>query len=337
MRDYVRWGILSTARIAQEELLPAFLDAKNAVVTAIASSNERVGSIAEKFGIQKIYSTYEDLLDDEEIDAVYIPLPNHLHREWVEKAAEKGKHILCEKPAALTKKEVEEMVEFCNQRKVIFLEAFMYQFHPQHERVKEIIESGEIGEVKLMRASFSFLLEGTETDIRTQRALGGGSLYDVGCYCLHSIVNITGSEIDEVFVSARIDPKYEVDMSVQGIANLDNGIKAMFDVSLEQVRRHQYEIVGTKGAIAVPRAYAPQLFGDEGLIIVSTAKGEVRQESIVGQQYKLQIEKISKWILSGDDINAEKHYAQKTIYNIQAIEACFRSIEKGTFVKVAAE
>ncbi|SKB02610.1 Gfo/Idh/MocA family protein [Sporosarcina newyorkensis] len=334
MNNCVRWGILSTARIAQEELIPAFLEADNAVVTAIASSNKQVSSIAEKFGIQKVYSDYDSLLDDKEIDAVYIPLPNTLHRVWVEKAAEKGKHILCEKPAALTKKEAEGMITFCNERNVIFLEAFMYQFHPQHDRVKEIIASGEIGKVKLIRASFSFLLEGVENDIRTQRSLGGGSLYDVGCYCLHSIANITGSKIEEVFVSARVDPKYQVDMSVQGIAKLENGIKAVFDASLEQVRRQQYEIVGTKGTIAVPRAYAPQLFDDEGLVIVGTAKGEVRQESIVGKQYKLQIEKISEWILSDEDQDAEKHYAQKTINNIQAIEACFKSIEKGEFVKV---
>jgi len=229
------------------------------------------------------------------------------------------------------------MIAFCNERNVIFLEAFMYQFHPQHERAKEIIASGEIGEIKSMRASFSFLLKDMETNIRTQSSLGGGSLYDVGCYCLHSIVNILDTKFDEVFASARIDFKYQVDMSVQGIAHLENGVTVLFDASLEQVRRQEYEIIGTKGRIVVPRAYSPQLFNNEGLVIVSTDDGKVRQEELIGQQYKLQIEEISKWVLSGDDKNAEKRHAQKTIYNMQAIEACFKSIEIGEFVKVVAE
>lgn len=142
----VRWGILSTAGIAQKALLPAFSRAENAVVTAIATGSDlaKANEIAEKFQIEKVYDDYEKLLNDPFIDAVYIPLPNHLHKEWVIEAAKNGKHILCEKPAALTAEETAEMIEVCEAKNVLFMEAFMYYFHPQHARVKEIIASGEI-------------------------------------------------------------------------------------------------------------------------------------------------------------------------------------------------
>ncbi|WP_245947509.1 Gfo/Idh/MocA family protein [Bacillus taeanensis] len=126
MNKSVRWGILSTAQIAQDELLPAFMDACNAEVTAIASSNPKVNDIASTFTISKVYNSYENLLDDPDIDAVYIPLPNALHAEWVKKAAKKGKHVLCEKPAALTAAEAEAMINVCRENNVLFLEGFMY-------------------------------------------------------------------------------------------------------------------------------------------------------------------------------------------------------------------
>ncbi|MFB5193527.1 Gfo/Idh/MocA family protein [Neobacillus sp. KR4-4] len=333
MRKIVRWGILSTAKIAQDHLLPAFVDAQNAEVIAIASSNSQVYNVAETFKIKTIYPTYEELLEDPNIDAVYIPLPNGLHREWAEKAAKKGKHILCEKPAALTAKEAQEMIDVCKEYGVMFLEAFMYQFHPQHQRVKEIIVSGEIGEVKSMRASFSFFLHGIEHDIRRSTALGGGSLYDVGCYCLHSIGNILNATPEEVFVSAQHHPEYKVDMSVQGIVKLNNGLTALFDASMEQVLRNHYEVIGTKGKIEVPRAYLPNLFNGEGLVIVSKENGESREEKIVGQQYVLQVEAFSQWVLDG---NYPNDFDLKTIQNMQAIEMCLQSIERNSYVKVSS-
>src|SRR5690625_3183065 len=152
----VRWGILSTAGIAQKELIPAFQRSTNAEVVGIAtrSSNEKASEIAKKFGIKKTYDSYEKLLENPNIDAVYIPLPNHLHKKWVIKAAEKGKHILCEKPAAISANEVREMEVACKEHGVLFMEAFKYYFHPQHQRVKQIIDADEIGEVSYMQAGF---------------------------------------------------------------------------------------------------------------------------------------------------------------------------------------
>ncbi len=144
--------------------------------------------VAKRFSIEKTYDSYEKLLDDPDIDAVYIPLPNHLHKKWVIEAAKKGKHILCEKPAAISSDEVREMENACKENGVLFMEAFMYYFHPQHERVKEIIDAGEIGDVSYMQAGFSFYLdEGRRTNsIKMSDETGGGSIYDVGCYAIHS-------------------------------------------------------------------------------------------------------------------------------------------------------
>ncbi|MFB9758717.1 Gfo/Idh/MocA family protein [Ectobacillus funiculus] len=329
MATKVRWGILSTAHVAQDELLPAFTDASNTEVVAIASSNNKVYEIASKFKIPKIYGTYEELLDDSDIDAVYIPLPNALHSTWVKKAAEKGKHVLCEKPAALTVIEAKEMIEVCKKNSVMFMEGYMYQFHPQHKRVKEIIASGEIGEVKIMRASLSFFLEDQIGNIRMNQKLGGGSIYDVGCYCIHSIRNILNTEPKRVFASAQNDISNQVDISVTGIIELENGIIAEFDAAMDRTRVGQYEIIGTKGTIQAPRAFIPQN-GHAHIVIVDEA-GNYRVENLYGQQYTLEVEYFSQIILEG---KMQEELLEDTIQNMSVIEACFKSIEKETFVNL---
>jgi xylose dehydrogenase (NAD/NADP) len=332
MSTVVRWGILSTAQIAQEELLPAFMDAANAEVVAIASSNQKVKDISTKFGIPTVYESYDELLDDPTIDAVYIPLPNALHSQWVKRAAEKGKHVLCEKPAALTASEAEEMIEVCKKNGVIFMEAFMYQFHPQHQRVKEIIASGEIGELKIMKVSLSFFLENQAGNIRMKTDLGGGSLYDVGCYCIHSIRNIIGAEPKRVFASSQKDPNGQVDMSVAGIMEFNNGITALFDAAMDRTRVDYYEIIGTNGSIRVPRAFVPQMYGGEAPIVIHTEDGIHREEKLIGHQYVLEVEFISQCVLEGEIPN---QMTENTVQNLKVIEACFESIERETFVNVS--
>jgi xylose dehydrogenase (NAD/NADP) len=333
MTTSVRWGILSTAKIAQDDMLPAFRDAENAEVVAIASSNMKVKDIALKFGISKVYESYDELLEDPSIDAVYIPLPNALHSHWVKRAAEKGKHVLCEKPAALTAREAEEMIEVCKKNSVIFLEAFMYQFHPQHQRVKEILASGEIGELKIMRVSLSFYLENKNGNIRMNQELGGGSLYDLGCYCIHSIRNVLSSEPIRIFASAQKDPEGQVDMSVAGIMELNNGMTALFDAAMDRTRRDHYEIVGTKGSIQVPRAFVPHLSNGEARIVVNTKDGMYREEKLIGHQYTLQVEYFSRCVLEGQ---IPTYMMENTIQNMKVIEACFESIKRETFVNLSS-
>mgnify|MGYP001948433970 CR=1 FL=1 len=177
----MRWGVLSTAKIGLTQVIPAIQRSKNGRVVAIASRNiENAKNVAEDLEIDTAYGSYEELLDDSSIDAVYIPLPNALHKEWVIKAAEKKKHVLCEKPVAVSLEELKEMTDACEKNGIKFMEAFMYQFHPQHQKVKDLIAEGVIGDVAMMRASFTFFLNDS-SHVRLSEDLAGGFMFDVGC------------------------------------------------------------------------------------------------------------------------------------------------------------
>ncbi|MGG5252347.1 Gfo/Idh/MocA family protein [Neobacillus sp. SM06] len=319
----IKWGVLGTANIAQTQVIPAIIRAENAEITAISSTSGKAKEAAATFSISTFYNSYEELLQNKEIDAVYIPLPNHLHKKWVIEAAKQGKHILCEKPAALNAEEAKEMVDFCREKEVTFMEAFMYQFHPQHQRVREIIASGEIGKVKFMSSSFSFFLEDKETNIRMKKEMGGGSLYDVGCYCIHAIRTFLQSEPAEVEAYAELDPKTGVDLTANVYMKLQNGIPAMFSCSIDMASRQEYEIVGTKGRIIVPRAFRPDLYGGLGQIIIQTEK-VVRKEKWTADLYKLEIEHFSQAIV---DQTETAYTPEKTIRNMEAVESCYKSIK----------
>ena len=328
----IRWGILSTARIAQNKVIPAILKALNAEVTAIASSNPFVSEVASRFSIPKIFNNYDELLNEPSIDAVYIPLPNSLHKEWVKRAADQGKHILCEKPIALTYEEAQEMIEYCKLRNVTIMEAFMYQFHPQHDLVKKIIENGEIGEPKVMRSNISFNLETKEDDIRLHKDLGGGSIYDIGCYSIHSIRNILNSEPVRVHVYSPKHPNYNVDMSAIGVFELANGMQAIFDCNFEMSLKEQYEISGTKGNLRVTRAYSmPEHYDGEGIIEIEKANGDSRIEKVYGEEYKLEIEHFSDCLIHG---RQPIYSANSTLLNMKVIDACYQSIKTGDWINL---
>lgn len=327
----IRWGILSTANIARTQLIPAIFRADNAEVTAIASRGEKVHQAAAELNIPKAYESYDELLDDQDVDAVYIPLPNHLHKEWVFKAAQNGKHILCEKPAALTAEEAIEMADICKKHNVKFMEAFMYQFHPQHERVREIIASGEIGDVKLFKSSHSFYLENRDSDIRMNAAMGGGSLYDVGCYSIHAIRTVLKSEPVEVHAFAEMDSSANVDLSAFAFLMLENGVPAVIDCSFDMIARNEYEVVGTKGSIKVPYAFRPDAInGGIGNVIVEVG-GLKREEKIPGDIYRLEVEHFSNTILNNlEPLNS----GESTVKNMHVINACYESIATGKRIKV---
>ncbi len=326
----IKWGILSTAGIAQKELIPAFQRAKNAEVVAIASESgiDRAKEVADRFFINNAYGNYDNLLQDPDIDAVYIPLPNFLHKKWVMKAAEAGKHILCEKPAALDREEFIEMREACKHAGVLLMEAFMYYFHPQHERVKEILDSGEIGEVRYMQAGFTFLLpdERRRESIKMSQEKGGGSIYDVGCYAIHAIRNILREEPASVKVESVIEEKYQIDTDAVGYLTFPSGVRATFDSSFNIAMRNEYRVFGTKGQIVLPRAFRPDQHGGEGQIIVETAAG-TRIETINGDQYCMQIEHLSEAII--EEKNELYHQLENTDQNMLVIDACYESIRTG--------
>ncbi|HEX7066411.1 MAG TPA: Gfo/Idh/MocA family oxidoreductase [Bacillales bacterium] len=331
--DKVRWGVLGNANIARKALVPAIKAAGSAELKGIASrQSKKAERAAEELGFDKHYGSYEALLADPEIDAVYIPLPNGLHAEWVAKAAKAGKHVLCEKPAALTAAEAAKMIEECRRHEVLFMEAFMYQFHPQHERVKEIIADGEIGDVRVMRSQFSFAMK-DPANVRLNRELGGGCLYDVGCYCIHAARYILAQEPSKVYAQAHLDAEFDnVDMTTAGMLSFEKDIQLLFDCSFESFPQENYQVIGEKGNIQVTHPFRPDKNKDgKARIYITTEDGEKREESIPGEAYALQVEHFSQCVLDGTE---PVYSGEQTIQNMKVIDACYESIRSGETVEL---
>lgn len=251
----LRWGILGCARISRRGLIPGIRDSQTGFLVAIASrERSRADAWAKEFEIPRAHGSYEELLEDPDVQAVYIPLPNELHLPLVLAAADAGKHVLCEKPLALNATEARRMVEHCRGRGVALMEAFMWRHQPRTAELRRRVADGEIGELRLIRSSFSFVLEGH--DWRLDPARGGGALWDVGCYGVNTARLFTRSEPIAVRSRAHFGPT-GVDLSLTAELEFKNGILGLIDCSFEQPYRCCYELVGTDGIIDVPDAYLP--------------------------------------------------------------------------------
>ncbi|MGG3969267.1 Gfo/Idh/MocA family oxidoreductase, partial [Geobacillus stearothermophilus] len=193
------------------------------------------------------------------------------------------------------------------------------------------IAAGEIGDVKYMRTHFSFYLEDRETNIRMNDELGGGSLFDVGCYCVHSTRHILGAEPIELFVQSHFDSHHSVDLTTNGWMRMENGVLAQFTCSFDMLFQNEYEVVGTKGKIVVSRAYRPDVDGGEGRITVATADGNVREETVSGDQYALQIEHFSRAVLEGTPL---LYSPERMIKQARALDACRTSMKTGAIVRL---
>ncbi|WP_102275769.1 Gfo/Idh/MocA family protein [Cytobacillus massiliigabonensis] len=319
----IKWGILSTAKIAIEQVIPAIQRSSNGEVYAIASLSKKADSVADAFQIPFCYESYENLLDNPDVDAVYIPLPNNLHKEWAIQAANAKKHVLCEKPAALNAEEVNEMIMACRNNQVLFMEGFMYRFHPQHEKVKDLIKEKAIGEVKMIRAFFSFYMEDRKENIRLNPALGGGALYDIGCYCINSLRYLLDSEPLSMKVTGIMNEK-GVDTSVSAIMHFPNQVQASFMCSFDAVLKNEYEVLGTKGSIRVPHAYRPDLNAGKGIVQLSN-ENENHEYVISGDQYVLEVEHFAECILS----NRKPVYSgENTLNNMKVIDSLIEKLNE---------
>lgn len=251
----LRWGLLSTARI-NRKLIPPLKASPRNELSAIASRDlKRAQQYAQEWGIPTAYGRYEDLLNDPSIDVIYNSLPNSLHAEWTIKALQAGKHVLCEKPLALTLTEVDAITLASEKAGRVVAEAFMYRHHAQTLKVKELVESGVIGQLRLVRGSFSFYLD-NPSDVRMSPALGGGCLWDIGCYPVSYARYIIGAEPAEVFGWQIVSPS-GVDIHFTGQLRFPGQIYAQFDSSFCTIFRTSLEIVGSAGSITIPRPFAP--------------------------------------------------------------------------------
>lgn len=323
MSRKLRWGILGCANIAIHSVIPGLLRSETAEVTAIASRGiEKAEAAAKQFGIPRAYGDYESLLQDPDVEAVYIPLPNHLHREWTIKAAQAGKHVLCEKPIALTAQEAEEMAAACEEAGVLLAEAFMYRHHPRYDRLKDLLGENVIGEVRLMRSGFTFNNAKDLGNVRYVKEWGGGSLYDVGCYPLSVARMLMGQEPEAVTVHAMFSPEHgDVDMSAAGTAEFAGGLSLLFDCGMWAAFRNNLEIVGTEGTIELPNAFG--IPGDRESEIIVNVQGETRVEKFPAlNAYTLQADNFA-YAVWGE--RPQRYPAADAVANMKLLDACLVS------------
>jgi xylose dehydrogenase (NAD/NADP) len=298
----LRWGVLGYARIARETLIPAILRSTNSGFYALASRDEaRLAEGRARFpGLVKTHVGYEELLRDPAVEAVYIPLPNAQHCEWAIKAMEHGKHVLCEKPLALTAAEAGQMIAASTAHGVVLMEAVMYRYSARTQQVLEVLRSGVLGEIKFINASFRFLLA-NPASIKLKPELGGGALYDVGCYP----VNFAGLVADTieggtatswpVSVSAECVRTDGIDVICSALLKYPSGLMAALHCGFNAHKRVAAEITGTRGVLEVPDTF----FGNAGSLVLT--QDDVRQEIPVPEsdRYRLEVEDFADAVLQG--------------------------------------
>ncbi len=298
---------------------------------AIASRDAlRAEEAAAHYDIPQPYGSYEELLDDPHVDVVYIPLPNHLHCEWVEKAADAGKHILCEKPLTLNAKEAAHLQAYCRDKNVQLMEAFMYKFHPRWQYLREILRNGEIGQIQAIQTNFSFYNDDDE-NIRNKYRDGGGAIYDIGCYSISTARFITGAEPDRVI--SLIDRKSTFGIDTLCSAILDFGtVQAQFTVGIRNFPRQQVQIFGTGGHISVDMPF--NAYNDVSLnLCITTHLGTRHVNFAPADQYLLEIEAFSQAIQSAATTPIP---IQDAVNNMAVIDAIFASEEKQNWVDVVS-
>jgi len=316
----LRWGVLSTSNIGRVAVNPAIQASHNGELVAVASrTEERAREFAEKSGIPTAYGSYEALLEDEGVDAIYNPLPNSLHLDWSIRAAEKGKHILCEKPLALDAAQCLEMEAAASANGVKLMEAFMYRFHPRTSRVVELVRGGAIGDLSQIRSSFTFPLK-RETDIRWDAELGGGALMDVGCYCINVGRTLTGAEPVEVRAMANWHAS-GVDEQLAGSLRFENGVLAHFDCALNMERTEVYQALGTDGHLRLLKAFLPGT--DDAVIEQFDAENNLTTLTVEGaDEYQLMVEHFADCALNDLPL---RYSAEEAALNMKVIEALYES------------
>lgn len=325
----IRWGILGVARIATVRVIPAMQKGKLTEVAAIASRNAaKAEKAAEELGIPKAYASYEELLADPDIDAVYIPLPNHMHVPWSIRAAEAGKHVLCEKPVGMNAAEVRELIAARDRTGVTIGEAFMVQTHPQWVGTVELVRSGAIGKLRAAYGSFGYSRPEPE-NIRNIREYGGGGLMDVGCYPIKVSRMVFGEEPVRVWGVLERDPKFGTDTLASAILQFPSG-QCVFTCGTKIVLNQSMQFLGTEGRIEFEIPFnavtgeTSRIFLDTGVDVIGT--GVSAQEFPACDQYTVQGDEFSRAIL---ERGRPPVPLEDSLNNMKVIDALFRSADSG--------
>jgi predicted dehydrogenase len=323
--DVLRWGVLSTAKIGVEKVIPATVAAGRCEVVAIASRDlGRARAAASGLGIARAFGSYEDLVADPDIDAVYIPLPNHLHAEWTIAAAVAGKHVLCEKPLATNAADAETMIRACEAEGVLLMEAFMYRLHPTWEAVRASVASGRIGELKTVQSWFSYFND-DPNDIRNQVDTAGGALYDIGCYCVNLSRMLFGAEPIRVLGSVTRDAVMGIDVLTSAVLDFDDGI-ASFTCSTRAEPDQRVHIYGTEGRISLEIPFNIPWHRPTRVFVTAGGDPPVRPETEVltfdpANEYSIQAERFAAAVLDGGPVPIPPSDA---VGNLRVIEELFR-------------
>jgi predicted dehydrogenase len=327
----VRWGILSTAKIGVQKVIPAMQNGKLISVDAIASrSLAKAKEVADVLAIPKSYGSYEELLHDQDIDAIYNPLPNHMHVPWTIKALEAGKHVLCEKPIGMNAEEAQLLLEATQKYPHLkVMEAFMYRFHPQWKKVRELVQAGEIGEVATINSFFSYHNIAPD-NIRNQADIGGGALMDIGCYCISFPRFIFNEEPEQLVGDMDFDPLMKTDRLSSAILKFPKGKTSTLTCSTQLMPHQRAIIFGDKGKIEVEiPVNAPPT--ETVKIILETKETKQVLSFEPTDQYTLQGEAFSKAIIENTEVPTPLTDA---LNNMKVIDAIIESSENGRWITI---
>ncbi|HET7718205.1 MAG TPA: Gfo/Idh/MocA family oxidoreductase [Bauldia sp.] len=333
----LRWGVLGAAGIAKGVLIPAIQASRNGAVAVLGTRDPAaLGAFAAEHRIGRVVTGYEAVIANPDVDALYIPLPNSLHSEWAERAADAGKPVLCEKPLAMTAAEAERMAARFAGKRVPLMEGFMYRFHPQHARVQAIIDSGEIGELTEVHAHLSVDLMNPPDpkNVRFAPPLGGGALLDMGCYAVSIARMIFGAEPTRVLAWQSLDSTFGVDIATSAVLEFPGGRVASASCSFKGNGQGFYRVIGRKGMIDVPRGILPGL-GErsaEALVVVIDGNGRRREEEIApADQYRLMVEAFADAVIDSRPVPLSP---SDSIANMRVLDAIAASAAKGAAVSL---
>jgi len=320
--DKIKWGVIGCANIAENGVIPGIIESEGSELYAIASRSEsKAKNFMSKFAFKKSYFDYNKILEDDQVDAVYIPLPNGLHKEWVIKAAQSGKHVLCEKPMGLTAKDSIEMFEVCRENGVLLMEAFAFMHSPQTIRVKQLVEGGAIGRLKYIN-SYQIVQKNNKSDPRYDKALGGGSVYDLGCYNLLISRHCAGKEPLMIKANGNIDGGTGVDTSCLIEMDFGNNLLATVYCSFECGFGSEYNLFGEKGSIKVSGLF--NLYGETEIIIEEKNRRYI-EKIYCPSNYKLEVEQFNRCIRHGEK---PLMTMENTVGNAAVIDEVLKQIYK---------
>ena len=331
-QDVVRYGLLSTAQIGLNAHLPASYDSKNSEIVSVSSRTAaKAEAAAKKHNIDRWYGSYEEQLADPNMDAVVNSLPNGMHAEWTIKAAEAGKHILCEKPLAVSAEECQRMIDAANANNVVLVEAFTHRWNPHMRMARKLIAEGAIGDIQTIDSALCFNIAEPDGNVRFSQELAGGALWDAGCYAVYATRFVMSAEPVQVSGMSHDSGDWGIDTTFSGSMKFANGAIGNITTNMEQPFRCYITIDGSKGRIEIPG-----MFDDSGPIIVKSGDGRNGEKTEIistpaPYRFVVQFDEFSECVLTGKE---PEYPAEDGLRNTAVVEALYKSANSGSAVNL---